>query len=600
MTTIESVKTIISAFGGIALLLYGMHVLGDGLEKISGGRMEKVLEKLTNNIIKAVVLGALVTAVVQSSGATTVIVVGLVNAGILKLRSAVGIIMGANIGTTITGQILRLGDLAGNNSFGEAIDLLTPAYLAPFVAIIGMIIIMIGKKDNVKTIGDIFVGLGVLFTGMLSLTEAVEPLSKLEGFQSLFASLENPLLGIIAGAIVTALLQSSSASVGILQAISTTGVLTFASAFPIIMGQNIGTCSTSLISSMGANKNAKRAAMVHFYFNIIGTVLFLSVIYIIKATAGISFWNDKMNMGSIANFHTFFNIVVTIFFIPFHKLLEKLAVITIRNTESDGEDDIIEESGENILDSRFLKSPSLAIQQANNAIVYMGNLAKRNFTMSYELFKNFDEKNIEKIKECEDIIDRTEDRLNKYIVSITDCELNENESRIVTSLLHLLTDFERIGDYAVNIMERAEVMHEREQEFSDEAIMDFDVLKNALEEIISMSIDAVAYNNQITAMKIEPLEETIDQIEFTLKNRHIERLKSGSCAIDRGVHFLDTLSDMERISDHCSNVGVHVLNRHIVNKGGINRHEYIKSIHKGETKEYADAFNEYHEKYNLK
>ncbi len=600
MTTIESVKTIISAFGGIALLLYGMHVLGDGLEKISGGRMEKVLEKLTNNIIKAVLLGALVTAVVQSSGATTVIVVGLVNAGILKLRSAVGIIMGANIGTTITGQILRLGDLAGNNSFGEAIDLLTPAYLAPFVAIIGMIIIMIGKKDNVKTIGDIFVGLGVLFTGMLSLTEAVEPLSKLEGFQNLFASLENPLLGIIAGALVTALLQSSSASVGILQAISTTGVLTFASAFPIIMGQNIGTCSTSLISSMGANKNAKRAAMVHFYFNIIGTVLFLSVIYIIKATAGISFWNDKMNMGSIANFHTFFNIIVTMFFIPFHTLLEKLAVITIRNTESDGEDDIIEESGENILDSRFLKSPSLAIQQANNAIVYMGNLAKRNFTMSYELFKNFDEKNIEKIKECEDIIDRTEDRLNKYIVSITDCELNENESRIVTSLLHLLTDFERIGDYAVNIMERAEVMHEREQEFSDEAIMDFDILKNALEEIIAMSIDAVAYNNQITAMKIEPLEETIDQIEFTLKNRHIERLKSGNCAIDRGVLFLDTLSDMERISDHCSNVGVHVLNRHIVNKGGINRHEYIKSIHKGENKEYADAFNEYHEKYNLK
>ena len=599
MTTIESVKTIISAFGGIALLLYGMHVLGDGLEKISGGRMEKVLEKLTNNIIKAVVLGALVTAVVQSSGATTVIVVGLVNAGILKLSSAVGIIMGANIGTTITGQILRLGDLAGNNSFGEAIDLLTPAYLAPFVAIIGMIIIMIGKKDNVKTIGDIFVGLGVLFTGMLSLTEAVEPLSKLEGFQNLFASLENPLLGIIAGTLVTALLQSSSASVGILQAISTTGVLTFASAFPIIMGQNIGTCSTSLISSMGANKNAKRAAMVHFYFNIIGTVLFLSVIYIIKATAGISFWNDKMNMGSIANFHTFFNIVVTIFFIPFHKLLEKLAVITIRNTESDSEDDI-KESGENILDSRFLKSPSLAIQQANNAIVYMGNLAKRNFTMSYELFKNFDEKNIEKIKECEDIIDRTEDRLNKYIVSNTDCELNENESRIVTSLLHLLTDFERIGDYAVNIMERAEVMHEREQEFSSEAIMDFDVLKSALEEIISMSIDAVAYNNQITAMKIEPLEETIDQIEFTLKNRHIERLKNGSCAIDRGVHFLDTLSDMERISDHCSNVGVHVLNRHIINKGGINRHEYIKSIHKGETKEYAEAFNKYHEKYNLK
>ncbi|MDE6103555.1 MAG: Na/Pi cotransporter family protein, partial [Oscillospiraceae bacterium] len=450
MSTTDIIGYAVSALGGVALFLYGMNVLGNGLEKTSGGKMEKILEKLTGNIVKAVILGAAVTAVIQSSSATTVIVVGLVNSGILPLSSAVGIIMGANIGTTVTGQILRLGDLEGNESLGAAMEFLTPDYLAPILAIIGILIVLAAKKDSIRAIGDIGMGLGVLFTGMNLLSDSVKPLSELSAFKDLFASLENPVLGIIAGALVTALIQSSSASVGILQAVSDTGLLSFAAAFPIIMGQNIGTCSTSVISSIGASKNAKRAAMVHLYFNVIGTVLFLISVYIIKALDFIPMWNSIMNRGDIANFHTLFNIVVTIFFIPFHKVLEKLAIMTIRSKPED-EDEISVDSGENMLDSRFLKSPSLAIQYANNAASYMGKLARENFKMSCGLLVSYDAKHVEKIREYEEIIDRTEDRLNSYLVSITDCELSVVESRSVTSLLHIITDFERIADYAFNI-----------------------------------------------------------------------------------------------------------------------------------------------------
>lgn len=597
MSTTDIIGYAVSALGGVALFLYGMNVLGNGLEKTSGGKMEKILEKLTGNIVKAVILGAAVTAVIQSSSATTVIVVGLVNSGILPLSSAVGIIMGANIGTTVTGQILRLGDLKGNESLGAAMEFLTPDYLAPILAIIGILIVLAAKKDSIRAIGDIGMGLGVLFTGMNLLSDSVKPLSELSAFQDLFASLENPVLGIIAGALVTALIQSSSASVGILQAVSDTGLLSFAAAFPIIMGQNIGTCSTSVISSIGASKNAKRAAMVHLYFNVIGTVLFLISVYILKALDFIPMWNNTMNRGDIANFHTLFNIVVTIFFIPFHKVLEKLAIMTIRSKPED-EDEISVDSGENMLDSRFLKSPSLAIQYANNAASYMGKLARENFKMSCGLLFSYDVKQVEKIREYEEIIDRTEDRLNSYLVSITDCELSVAESRSVTSLLHIITDFERIADYAFNIMEYAESMHDKNQKFSENAIAELKIIAKAITEIIDMSVTAVEYDDLQTVKQIEPLEETIDQLEYKLKNRHIERLKTGDCAIDRGIHYLDMLSDMERVADHCSNVAVHVLSRNY-GKDEIKHHEYIDEVHKGESQDYINLMNEYSNKYKL-
>lgn len=597
MSTTDIIGYAVSALGGVALFLYGMNVLGNGLEKTSGGKMEKILEKLTGNIVKAVILGAAVTAVIQSSSATTVIVVGLVNSGILPLSSAVGIIMGANIGTTVTGQILRLGDLEGNESLGAAMEFLTPDYLAPILAIIGILIVLAAKKDSIRAIGDIGMGLGVLFTGMNLLSDSVKPLSELSAFKDLFASLENPVLGIIAGALVTALIQSSSASVGILQAVSDTGLLSFAAAFPIIMGQNIGTCSTSVISSIGASKNAKRAAMVHLYFNVIGTVLFLISVYIIKALDFIPMWNSIMNRGDIANFHTLFNIVVTIFFIPFHKVLEKLAIMTIRSKPED-EDEISVDSGENMLDSRFLKSPSLAIQYANNAASYMGKLARENFKMSCGLLVSYDAKHVEKIREYEEIIDRTEDRLNSYLVSITDCELSVVESRSVTSLLHIITDFERIADYAFNIMEYSESMHDKNQKFSENAIAELKIIAKAITEIIDMSVTAVEYDDLQTVKQIEPLEETIDQLEYQLKSRHIERLKTGDCAIDRGIHYLDMLSDMERVADHCSNVAVHVLSRNY-GKDEIKHHEYIDKVHKGESQDYINLMNEYSNKYKL-
>lgn len=599
METFDLISIIISLFGGLALFLYGMNILGSGLEKLSSGHMEKILEKLTNNIFKSVLLGAAVTAIIQSSSATTVIVVGLVNAGVLKLSSAVGVIMGANIGTTVTGQILRLGDLQNNDGVNNVMSLLSTKTLAPALAVVGIALYMIGKKDNAKTVGEIFIGLGLIFTGMISLTDAVHPLSELQAFKDLFASLSNPVLGVLAGTFVTILVQSSSASVGILQAISTTGVLPFSAAFPIIMGQNIGTCSTSIISSVGANKNAKSAAMVHLYFNIIGTLLFLTIVYIIQYTIGLSFWDKTMNMGDIANFHTFFNIVVTLFFVPFHKILEKLAVMTIKNTESTDSDELAEGSEEIVLDERFLKSPSIAIQQALNAVVHMGKLAQYNFRASKELFYEFDAKSVERIKEYEDIIDRTEDKLNTYLVAITKCQINDTENRSVTTLLHLISEFERIGDYSINLMEGAVNLKNKQIEFSEEALEEFSTITNAIDEIIDMALNSVAYHNVNTAKGIEPLEETIDGIDETLKARHIERFKTGQCAIDGGVIFLDALTDLERIADHCSNIAVYVINKDTPAKQNVNRHEYIQEIHKGESIEYRQAIDVFNKKYRV-
>lgn len=480
MSIFDGITILIKAVGGIALFIYGMNILGGRLEKLSSGRMEKILEKLSNNVFKSVLLGALVTAAVQSSAATTVIVVGLVNAGILRLSSAIGVIMGANIGTTITGQILRLGDLENNENVGAALGLLKPTVIAPFIAAVGIIIFMVNKKENNKTLGEILLGVGILFTGMNSLTDAVSPLSEFQVFRDLFAALKNPILGIIVGALVTVLLQSSSASVGILQIISKTGALTFSAAFPIIMGQNIGTCVTPIISAVGAGKNAKRAAAVHLYFNIIGTVAFLVVVYIIQGIIGIPFWDKPIDMGGIANFHTFFNVVVTLCFIPFTGFLEKLAVWTIRDKQTD--EKTASDFTAPALDDRLLVSPSLAIQQASNTAIAMGNLSLYNFGNMRSLFSGeYDENLIASLKENEENIDRMEDRLNAYLVKINECELTDFENRRVTELLHLSSEFERIGDYTMNLIEDAEKLNENEVVFSGEAARELDVITRACE-----------------------------------------------------------------------------------------------------------------------
>lgn len=598
MSVIDIVSIFIKAIGSIALFIYGMTVLGGRLEKLSSGRMEKVLEKLSNNVFKSVMLGALVTAAVQSSAATTVIVVGLVNAGILRLSSAIGVIMGANIGTTITGQILRLGDLENNENVGAVLKLLSPTTLAPFIAAVGLIIFMLSKKESVKTIGEILIGVGILFTGMNSLTEAVSPLSELQAFRDLFATLKNPILGIIVGAVVTILLQSSSASVGILQTISTTGVLTFSAAFPIIMGQNIGTCVTPIISAVGAGKNAKRAAAVHLYFNIIGTILFLAVVYALQGLIGLPFWDKSIDMGGIANFHTFFNIVVTICFLPFTHLLEKLAMITIREKKTEDGTPVSEFTAP-ALEDRLLVSPSLAVQQASNTALAMGNLAFYNFENMRGLFTgNYDEKLIASLKDNEENIDRMEDRLNAYLVKINECELTDFENRRVTELLHLSSEFERIGDYTMNLIEDAEKLHENSVTFSPEAIRELDVISRACEEIIGMAIRCVELNDAALAAKVEPLEETIDYLNETLKARHIERLKEGKCVVESGVNFLDLLINLERISDHCSNIAVYVIGSQ-KNNTVINRHEFIQNAHAAKDEAYVHLEEEFMTKYAI-
>lgn len=587
---------VISLAGGLALFLFGMSVLGSGLEKLSSGRMEKVLEKLTNNIFKGVLLGALVTGAVQSSSATTVIVVGLVNAGILKLGSAVGVIMGANIGTTVTGQLLRLGDLEGNENVGFLLKILKPSTLAPLIAIVGILLYMIAKRKQIKTLGEILLGFGVLFNGMFAMEAAVSGLKDVPAFKEIFASLSNPILGILVGAIVTALIQSSSASVGILQALSSTGAITCSSAFPIIMGQNIGTCVTSIMSSIGANKNAKRAAMVHLYFNIIGTIFFLIGVYAIQYTIGFSFWDKPINKGGIADFHTLFNIIVTLGFIPFWRVLEKLATWTIKNTKS--KDDGVSFDESNPLDERFFKSPSLAIQQASNTVIQMGKFAQLNFREMRTLYEKYDSKTIERIKKYESTIDRLEDKLNNYLLQISELELTDAEGRSVTALLHLLSEYERIGDYTINIMETCEEMNNKQVSFSKKAMDEFNIICNAVDEIIELSLKASETNDKNTILKIEPLEEVIDNLVDELKSKHIQRFKKGKCAIDAGVFFLDILTNLERISDHCSNIGVYIIVKEST-KETLNKHEYIDALHNGSSEQFEHSTAFYTQKYKL-
>ena len=590
----DNVISIITMAGGLAFFLFGMNILGSGLEKLSGGRMEKTLEKMTSNVFKSLLLGILVTAAIQSSSATTVIVVGLVNAGILKLRNAIGVIMGANIGTTVTSVILSLGDLDKNGDASAAMKFFKPTTIAPIVAVIGIIIVMSAKRNKHKVIGEVMVGFGILFNGMFIMTDAVAPLSDSPVFRELFATLSNPILGILAGALVTAIIQSSSASVGILQAIASSGAITYSAAIPIIMGQNIGTCITSLISSIGANRNAKRAAMVHLYFNIIGTILFITGVYTFHYTVGFKFWDSTIDMGGISSVHIIFNLVTTAIFIPFTGLLEKLAVMTVRNKTTGDEEDILPEVA--ALDDRFLRSPSLALGQCGDVIAHMGEYAKKNCARSIKLFTKYDPKKMESIKEFEDAIDRLEDKTNNYLLKLTEFELTSVENRTVTYFLKQISEFERVGDYAMNIAEVAQNLYENEIKFSDIALAELSAIGDAVDEIIGLTLESYSSNNLEVATQVEPLEETIDTMEDTLKARHIDRLKSGKCSIDGGVMFIELLTNLERISDHCSNAAVHIIG-FSNEKDNLNRHEYIKRIHDGGVEEYNKSAEYYNQKY---
>lgn len=581
--------SLISMFGGLALFLYGMSILGSGLERLSGGRLERALERMTGTVFSCILLGAAVTAAVQSSSATTVIVVGLVNARVMKLRQAIGVIMGANIGTTVTAHILRLAGVESSNFF---VRFLKPDTLAPLLAVAGIILFMTSKRAAKKEVGQIFLGLGILFTGMLTMADSVEPLAELPQFAELFSAFSNPVLGVLAGAVVTAVIQSSSASVGILQALSSTGAITFSAAFPIIMGQNIGTCITPMLASIGASKNAKRTAFVHLTFNVLGTTIFLCVIYGVQYLVGFKFWDYPIGMGSIANFHTIFNVSITLLFVPFVGLLEK---IVCKLVKEDGEEGALDEQLAK-LDDRLMVSPGLALEFAHKATVQMGKLALKNFTRSMGQYEKFDQKSEERLRETENTIDKLESRLGAYLLKLSERELSEQESKNVSELLQVTSEFERIGDYSMNNAQCAMRLANDKASISPVAIAELRVIEQAVTEIITLAIAAFEGRDAASAYSIEPLEQIIDLIEQTLKERHVERLRQGICTIQTGIPFVETLNSLERIADHCSNIGVHVITHHS-RQMDIDRHDYLREVHLGNSQEYAELYRQYDQKY---
>ena len=580
----------IKLLGGLAMFLYGMSLLGTGLERVSGGRLEKTLESLTSTVVKGVLLGAVVTAAIQSSSATTVIVVGLVNARVLKLRNAIGVIMGANIGTTITAHILRLSDLQSDNFF---LLLLKPATLAPLASIIGVVLFMAAKRSKIKDIGQTMIGFGILFTGMFAMEAAVMPLSEQPAFRNLFATFANPIIGVLVGTFVTAAIQSSAASVGILQALSSTGFVTYSMAFPIIMGQNIGTCVTPILASIGASKNAKRTAAVHVCFNILGTLIFIAFCYTYQSLVGFSFWELPIDKGGIANFHTIFNVCTTLLFIPLAGVLEKLACTIVRDKKGDGEIDITAIT----LDERLMVSPGLAVNHAREAVAQMGMLARNNYhTAVGLLLGTFDLKTVERLNETEDVVDKMEDRVETYLLKLSEKKLTDNESRSISELLHTCGEFERIADHSQNICECAQRMYDSGSKFSKRATEEMGIICDAVGEIVDLALDSFQRVNLTAAGSVEPLEEIIDEMEETLKDKHIERLRKGKCTVDAAFPFVEALSNLERIADHCSNVGVSVLTYDGAH-GAIDRHEYVQKTRKEHAEQFQDKYIVYSTKY---
>ena len=579
---------VITLIGAIATFLFGMSTMTDGLEKLSSGRLEGILERLTSNVFKGVLLGALVTGLIQSSAATTVMCVGFVNAGIMKLPQTVGIIMGANIGTTVTAQLLRLGDISSDNVF---LALLKPSILGPLLAAVGIVLFMFLKGSSRRQIvGQILLGLGLLFIGMKTMENAVSGLQELPAFRELFVAFSNPLLGILVGAAVTALIQSSSASMGILQAVSSTGVVSFHIAIPLIMGQNIGTCITALLSAIGASKNAKRTAMVHLLFNIIGTLFFLVVLYAGNALFHFPFWGDVMNRGSIANLHLSFNVACTLLLLPFNRVLVKIVETLVPGDT--GTIDI------NPLDERFLSSPAVALEHARAAVINMGTMARDNYRLAVELLSDYDDKKRERLHETESALDKLENMLDSYLVKLTDRALTQSESNLVSELLHTLTNFERIGDYSVNLSESATALHSRDIAFSPVASRELRYLTDAVGKAVDTTLACYAGRDHALSMQVEPLEEVVDLMEDTLKNRHIERLKSGACTIELGTQFLELLINLERISDHCSNVAMLILRSTTPAKENLpDNHTYLKYLHSGASAEFEKLFAQYQEQY---
>ena len=577
--------------GGLALFLYGMDVMGDGLAKTSGGKLEQILEKLTSTPIKAVLLGAAVTGVIQSSSATTVMVVGFVNSGIMKLSQAVGIIMGANIGTTVTSWILSLTGIESENFF---IQLLKPSSFAPILALIGIFIIMLTKDSKKKDIASIMLGFAILMFGMDTMSEAVKPLADVPEFTNILMIFTNPILGMLAGLVLTAIIQSSSASVGILQALCATGSMSFGIALPIIMGQNIGTCVTAMISSIGAKRNAKRAALIHLYFNIIGTTIFMIVFYTINSFVHFEFLNDAATPMGIAVIHSTFNIAATLVLLPFGKVLVKLATLTIPETEDEKEEAIPDAT--KLLDTRFLEKPAFAVAQCKNVGIEMAKLSQRSLEYAIDSITDYDQKKVKDVFRLEEMIDHYEDELGTYLMKLSGKPLSDEDNHTVSNLFHCIGDFERISDHALNLAETAMEMQAKEDTFSEKAKGELVTYGEAVKEIMELSVEAYRSGDRTLAERVEPLEEVIDDLNVKIKNHHVKRLRKGKCTIELGLSLSDIMTNYERVADHCSNIAVCLIQ---VEEDGFETHEYLNEVKQKDNKDFQNLYQMYYNKYQI-
>lgn len=585
--------TVMKMIGGCILMLYGMNLLSSNLKKIAGEKFENILQRATDNVFKGVLTGILITVALQSSTATTVMVVGFVNAGILKLKNSIPIIMGANIGTTVTAQILRLASLDGS-----ILSILSPTTIAPILLLVGFIFLELKKKKKLRDMGLLMIGIGLLFTGLMMMIEEASNFSDLPILTTILTTLSNPILGVFAGVIITVIVHSSAATVGILQALSTTGFTTFANTIPVILGQNIGTCVTSLVSSIGATKNAKRTAMVHLYFNLIGTILFMVGIYGYQYIVGFSFWNEAIDMGGIANFHLIFNIVSTLVLLPFTGLLEKLTLITIRDKENVNDEDADLNDYVKVLsllDQRITNIPSIALTNSINVICKMGELSERNLNRAIKLIDKFDDEKLEHITQRENAIDEMDIKVANYLVEIGNLELTDSENKTVSALLKIEGDYEKIGDYSFKIAKSIELMNDKELKFSNIADKEIKIMYNIVEDVLVLTQEVLKDRKVSIVAQIEALREIADKYKEDYKSEHIERLKEGNCTVENGIAFIELLADMDKIINHCINIAVQSLN--IVAKDDyVTKHDFMTNLYIN----YKEDINSYKENFEYK
>lgn len=579
---------LLTMIGGLALFLYGMHTMGNALSKLAGGRLEQILEKVTNNPIKAVLLGAGVTAVIQSSSATTVMVVGFVNSGIMRLSQAVGVIMGANIGTTVTSWLLSLTGIEGDNFL---IKLMKPSSFSPVLALIGIIFIMFVKSEKKKDIGTILIGFAVLMFGMETMSGAVKPLADVPEFTSLFTAFENPILGMIVGAVLTAIIQSSSASVGILQAMCATGGVSIGAAIPVIMGQNIGTCVTALLSGVGASKNARRAALVHLYFNLIGTILFMAIFYGLNALLDFAFLSEAANGAIIAVIHSAFNVSATLALLPASKLIERLAYITIPQTDDEGQ-----EEEHKVLDERFLERPAFAVAQCRTVACDMAQYVEEAMKLTSINQESYDRNSVQRVMEIEDQLDVMQDELSTYLTKISIKPLSEKDSIAVSKFGRCITDFERISDYAKGIAYSQKKLFSEGRHLSEEGKVDIRTIFEATMETVENTVQCFIHGDMETAMRVDPLADVVHEMKNELRSRHNARLAAGECSVELGVTVTDIVTSLERIAQHCSNVA----EEHIASETDTYAlHQYARSMKEG-NEFYKELYSEYKERFALK